>query len=171
MPISLLEHYPRRLPPPALVPPATIPPATVPPQRHPTPAAGDPPPSAAAATVLVIDDDADVRQLVTAQLTSEGFVVLVAEDGPSGLVAARAVSPDIIVLDVRMPHMSGFDVCRRLRQEQLTAHVPVLILSAYATPADIKVLGSAVGADNYLLKPYRRADLVDRIQVMLTATA
>jgi DNA-binding response OmpR family regulator len=148
MSISLLDHYPGRRPSSAVAA-----------QRRTTQAAG--------ATVLVIDDDPDVRELVTAQLTGEGYTVEVAKDGPSGLAAARVLSPDIIVLDVRMPTMSGFDVCVRLRQEQLTAHVPVLILSAYATAADLKVLGHAVGADSYLLKPYYREELVDRIRALL----
>ncbi|GAA1809549.1 response regulator [Planosporangium flavigriseum] len=152
MPVSLLEHYRehfRGLPP---LPAGTR-------QRHPG--------RSAAPTVLIIDDDPDVRELVTAQLSAEGYTVLTADDGPSGLKAAQAARPDVIVLDVRMPKMTGFDVCVRLRQDRSTADVPVLILSAYATAADLKVLGHTVGADGYLLKPYLRDDLVDRIRTLL----
>jgi two-component system OmpR family response regulator len=151
MPMPLLKHRPPRRPPSAVVPQ----------QRRTSPAAG--------ATVLVIDDDPDVRELVTAQLGGE-FVVLTAADGPSGLAAARTAQPDVIVLDVRMPQMTGFDVCERLREQQPT-HVPVLMLTAYATLADIKLLGGAAGADNYLLKPYRRDDLIDRIRALLDSAS
>ncbi|NJC72333.1 response regulator [Planosporangium thailandense] len=151
MALPLLEHDPNRRPLPTVVAP-----------RRP-----GPPPTTARATVLVIDDDPDVRELLTAQLSCEGYHVRVAEDGPSGLAAARTISPDIIVLDVRMPQMTGFDVCTRLRAETSTAHVPVLILSAYANPADMRAPGHAAGADGYLLKPYRREDLVDRIEALL----
>src|SRR4051794_38890096 len=104
-------------------------------------------------TVLVIEDEAATRQLLNDVLMRNGLDVIVAEDGPLGLEIAKNQKPDLILLDLRLPTVSGLDVLRRLRAESATAAMPVIILTAENTEADI-VVGLELGADDYLTKPF-----------------
>lgn len=114
-------------------------------------------------TILVVEDDRPIVDLITKYLTAEGFVVHVADDGPSALKQARAIKPDLIVLDVMLPGLDGFEVCRRIQQE---SDVYVLMLTARAEEVD-KIVGLSVGADDYLTKPFSPRELVARIKAIL----
>jgi two-component system response regulator CpxR len=124
-------------------------------------------PASAAASlaprVLVIDDDEELCALMTEFLSSHGYEVRAASDGASGLELALTTAPDVVILDVMMPRLSGFDVLRNLRRQSL---VPVLVLSARTAPED-RIQGLNVGADDYLLKPFVVGELLARIKAIL----
>jgi DNA-binding response OmpR family regulator len=122
-----------------------------------------------AVTVLVADDDDDIRDLVAFKLQIAGYDVFTADNGNDALKTARRRLPDLIVLDVSMPGMSGLDVCHQLHAVPETAHIPVMILSARTDPTEVD-LGLALGADEYMLKPFSAADLVRRVRWLLLAT-
>jgi DNA-binding response OmpR family regulator len=114
-------------------------------------------------TVLVVDDEAAIAEAVRARLTSEGFRVFVAADGPQALELAANERPDLVVLDLMLPGMDGLEVCRRLQRDRW---VPVLMLTAKTEEAD-KVAGFAVGADDYLTKPFSLRELAVRVKAIL----
>ena len=113
-------------------------------------------------TVLVVDDDPVVQRLLRVNFEMEGFRVVVAADGVSGLEQVRLEAPDVVVLDVMMPGMDGLAVTAALRSEPATATVPVLLLSAKAQEPDIRA-GEASGADAYVTKPFDPLELVARV--------
>jgi two-component system phosphate regulon response regulator PhoB len=117
-------------------------------------------------TVLVIDDEADLVELVRYNLDKEGFAVLAAADGESGLEAARRRKPDVIVLDVMMPGMDGLEVCRQLRSDERTRLIPLIMLTARAAEAD-RIVGLEMGADDYVTKPFSPRELTARIKAIL----
>ena len=124
----------------------------------------------AAPRVLVADDEDDIRALVGLAVRRAGCTVATeVADGTQALIAARTEPPDLAVLDVSMPGPTGLEVCTALRADPATAAVPVLLLSAGATPEDV-ARGLAVGADAYLAKPFSVAGLVARVRE-LTAGA
>ena len=114
-------------------------------------------------TVLVVDDEAAIAEAVRARLSSEGFRVLVAADGPQALDLAVSERPDLVVLDLMLPGMDGLEVCKRLQRDRW---VPVLMLTAKTEEAD-KVAGFAVGADDYLTKPFSLRELAIRVKAIL----
>ncbi|HKE54148.1 MAG TPA: response regulator transcription factor [Actinomycetota bacterium] len=114
-------------------------------------------------TILVVDDEAAISEAVRARLSSEGFRVVLAADGPQALELADAEQPDLVVLDLMLPGMDGLEVCRRL---QTRRWVPVLMLTARTEEAD-KVAGFAVGADDYLTKPFSLRELTVRVRAIL----
>jgi DNA-binding response OmpR family regulator len=114
--------------------------------------------------VLVVDDDRSIRQALERALPLEGFVVQSAGDGAGALALLEEASPDLVVLDVVMPGLSGIEVTRRLRQTG--SHVPVCILSARDEVSD-RVEGLRVGADDYLVKPFALEELVARLHALL----
>jgi two-component system phosphate regulon response regulator PhoB len=118
------------------------------------------------ATVLLAEDDADIRFLVTFKLEQAGHQVTGFENGMKALAAARKHPPDLAVLDILMPGMSGLDVCRELRRDPATAAVPVIILTARAEKADIAA-GFAAGAADYIIKPFSPRDLAMRVKAVL----
>ena len=113
--------------------------------------------------ILVIDDEISIIDLVTAYLEDEGYQVYTAMDGPSGLRAARAFKPDLIVLDILLPGMDGIELLAQLRRE---SDVYVIMLSAKTEETD-KIVGLSVGADDYLTKPFSPRELVARIKAAL----
>ena len=117
----------------------------------------------AAPRVLVVDDEPPLADLVRGYLERDGMVVDVRGDGPSGLAAARNLAPDVVVLDVMLPGMDGFEVCRRLRT---FSDAYVIMLSARTDEID-RVVGLSVGADDYLGKPFSPRELVARIKALL----
>lgn len=117
-------------------------------------------------TVLVIEDEPDVLDLLRLHLRKEGYVVLEASDGVSGLNAAREKLPAAIVLDLMIPEMNGEDVCRQLRERELTAKIPVIMLTAKARPEE-RVAGLELGADDYLTKPFSPRELILRLGLLL----
>lgn len=114
-------------------------------------------------TILVVEDDRPIVDLITKYLAAEGFDIHAAYDGPGALKQARAIKPDLIVLDLMLPGMDGFEVCRRLQQE---SDVYVLMLTARAEEVD-KIVGLSVGADDYLTKPFSPRELVARVKAIL----
>jgi DNA-binding response OmpR family regulator len=122
------------------------------------------------AHVLVADDDADIRDLVEFKLTQSGHQVTVVEDGLAALRAAREQPVDLALLDIRMPGMSGLDVCRNLRAEPETATLPVIMITARSQEGDIEV-GFAVGADDYITKPFSPRELSSRVTALLNRAA
>jgi len=114
-------------------------------------------------TVLVVDDEPNLLDLVTGYLEREGFAVATASDGPTAVDAARALGPDLVVLDLMLPGFDGLEVCRRLRQ---FTDAYVLMLTARADEVD-RIVGLEVGADDYLPKPFSPRELVARVKAML----
>jgi two-component system, OmpR family, phosphate regulon response regulator PhoB len=117
-------------------------------------------------TVLLAEDDPDIRDLVTFKLRQQGYEVRAFEDGLSALASARDEMPDLALLDITMPGMSGLDVCRELRADPATADVPIILLTARAQESDIET-GFSVGADDYVVKPFSPRELVSRVQAVL----
>lgn len=114
-------------------------------------------------TILVVDDEANICNLVSAYLKAEGFIVHEAADGIQGLAAFRRYRPDLIVLDVMLPGMDGFEVLQKIRHE---SEVYVLLLTAKSEEMD-RVIGLTVGADDYLTKPFSPRELVARVKAIL----
>ena len=130
-----------------------------------------PPPSrrpgwGARATVLVVDDEADVVDLVRLWLGRAGKSVLVAEDGLRALALARAQRPNLIVLDLMLPQMSGQEVCRQLRADPETSAIPIIMLTARGETQQ-RIAGLEIGADDYLTKPFSPRELLLRIEALL----
>jgi two-component system alkaline phosphatase synthesis response regulator PhoP len=113
--------------------------------------------------VLVVDDDAAIRELATTFLRREGFTVVTARDGEEALARARAESPGLIVLDLMLPRLDGFEVCRVLRAE---SDVPILMLTARGDDVD-KIVGLEIGADDYLTKPFNPREMVARVKAIV----
>ena len=114
-------------------------------------------------TALVVDDQVNVRRLIGDYLTQEGFRVVEAADGAQALIAARRERPDVILLDIMMPEMNGYDVLRAYRQ---VGSAPIILLTAKQEEAE-KVLGLELGADDYVTKPFGMRELVARIHAVL----
>jgi two-component system OmpR family response regulator len=113
--------------------------------------------------VLVVEDDRTLLSVLEYNLSKEGYAVVTASDGAGGLDAARREKPDFIILDLMLPKMSGYEVCRILRNEM---SVPILILSARGEEAD-KVVGLDLGADDYMTKPFSMRELLARVRAGL----
>lgn len=114
-------------------------------------------------TVLIVDDDPDIRNLLTASLETEGFDAISLPDGPSCLAQFDSIAPDLVVLDVLMPGMSGTELCRELRQR---SDVPILFLSGRGDDID-RIIGLELGADDYMSKPFNPRELVARVRAIL----
>lgn len=117
-------------------------------------------------TVLVIDDEADLIELVRYNLVKEGFNVIDARDGESGLSAAARENPDVIIVDLMLPGIDGLEVCRLLRGRDSTARIPVIMLTARAAESD-RVVGLEMGADDYVTKPFSPRELAARVKAVL----
>ena len=114
--------------------------------------------------VLLIEDEAGLRLTLSDRLVSEGYGVETASDGETGLASASSGGYDLIVLDVMLPRMNGFDVCREVRQRGVTT--PILMLTARGQVVD-KVVGLKLGADDYLTKPFETIELMARLEALL----
>ncbi len=114
-------------------------------------------------TVLIVDDDPHIRDVLRYALEKEGLVVIEAENGREGVEKARQCQPDMMIMDVMMPELSGLEACRELRQ---TSAVPILFLSSRDSELD-RVLGLEWGGDDYVVKPFSPHELMARIKVML----
>jgi two-component system KDP operon response regulator KdpE len=116
--------------------------------------------------ILVVDDEARILRLVRSNLEPQGYKVLTAMDGESALTAAEMNDPDLIILDLMLPRLDGFEVCKRLRE---FSTVPIIILTAKGEEVD-KVKGLELGADDYLTKPFGVPELLARIKAVLRRT-
>ena len=116
--------------------------------------------------ILVVDDEIALQETVAYNLRKQGYEVLIADDGPSGLKLARNESPDLIVLDLMLPGMDGLEVCQRLRAG---GNVPILMLTARDTTQD-RVQGLDAGADDYVVKPFELDELLARVRALLRRT-
>jgi DNA-binding response OmpR family regulator len=117
--------------------------------------------------VLVVEDDLDIQELVVALLSRDGHDVVAEDEGWAGLAAALSRAPDLVILDWMMPGMSGIDVCRAIRADPRTKHIPVLMLTSKAQEGDIDQ-AFTVGADDYMVKPFRGRELVSRVRALTT---
>ena len=113
--------------------------------------------------ILIVDDEATLRETLAYNLTHQGYSVETAVDGPQAVEKARSIKPDLIILDIMLPGMDGFEVCRLLRQEM---NVPILMLTARDDEID-RVVGLEVGADDYLTKPFSVRELIARVKALL----
>jgi DNA-binding response OmpR family regulator len=120
----------------------------------------------APATVLVVDDDPVILKLLEVNFEMEGFLVIRASDGAEGLERARAMRPDIVVLDVMMPRMTGYEVAKALREDDDTAHIPIIFVTARAQSSDVE-RGMELGVDDYVTKPFDPLDLIARVNTLL----
>ncbi len=114
-------------------------------------------------TVAVIEDEESIAQPIAARLRSEGYVVEIAYDGPSGVEMVDRIRPDVVVLDLMLPGFDGLEVCRRIQRDRW---VPVLMLTARDSEADL-VIGLSVGADDYMTKPFSARELVARVGALM----
>ena len=133
-------------------------------ERVPSDAGAETPHPAAARRILIVEDEPTLVVTLSDRLASEGYVVASAGDGVRGLELASTGSYDLVVLDVMLPGMNGFDVCRELRRRG--SQVPILILTARGQPVD-KVVGLKLGADDYLAKPFDMMELLARLESLL----
>jgi two-component system phosphate regulon response regulator PhoB len=118
------------------------------------------------ARILIVDDEPDVVQLVAYNLSAADYEVLSASDGADALKKARAMTPNLIILDLMLPEMDGLEVCKLLRRDQTTAGIPIIMLTAKAAEMD-RVLGLELGADDYVTKPFSPRELVLRVKRLL----
>ena len=116
--------------------------------------------------ILVVEDDPSAARLVGYTLEHEGYQVVTATNGPEGLRRAQEEEPDLLILDVMLPGLDGFEVCHRLRDGPRTACLPILMLSAKAQEMD-KTTAAKVGADRYLVKPADPAELLTTVECLL----
>ncbi|CAA9581470.1 MAG: Phosphate regulon transcriptional regulatory protein PhoB (SphR) [uncultured Thermomicrobiales bacterium] len=113
--------------------------------------------------ILIVDDEPIVRETVAINLRREGLKVVFASDGLEAIETARSANPDVVVLDIMLPGMDGFEVCRTIREEST---VPIILLSARGEEID-RVVGLELGADDFLVKPFAMRELVARVRAML----
>jgi DNA-binding response OmpR family regulator len=116
-----------------------------------------------ATRVVVVDDEANIRDLATLYLQKEGFEVACAADGASAIETILSVNPSLVVLDLMLPGISGYDVCKQIRQN---SNVPILMLTARNEDVD-KIVGLELGADDYLTKPFNPREMVARVKAIL----
>src|SRR5919198_3953114 len=119
--------------------------------------------------ILFVDDEEQIRKLLSTYLTRQGYEVTLANDGYEGLKAVRSRMPDLIITDVSMPNMNGFELTRRLRADHKTARLPIVMLSARKQADDV-LTGYAEGADEYVAKPIEMSVLAAKIDVLLRRT-
>jgi two-component system response regulator RpaA len=119
--------------------------------------------------ILVIDDDVAISELVAVNLEMAGYEVCQIEDGIKGQAMALQIQPDLIMLDLMLPRVDGFTVCQRLRRDQRTAEIPILMLTALSQTQN-KVEGLNAGADDYLTKPFEVEEMLARIRALLRRT-
>jgi len=114
--------------------------------------------------ILIVEDDSTISKLLSVDLELEGYNVVTAADGVAGLEAAKTLKPDLILLDIGLPKMSGYDVCRSIRRDG--TDVPIILLTARGQEAE-KVMGLDLGADDYIAKPYGSMELIARVRALL----
>lgn len=117
-------------------------------------------------SILVVDDEADILHLVEYNLAKDGYRVTCADSGEAALKTAKAQMPDLIILDLMLPGLDGLEVCKRLRADSKTQHIPIIMLTAKGEEADV-VTGLELGADDYITKPFSPRVLAARVKTVL----
>jgi two-component system phosphate regulon response regulator PhoB len=112
--------------------------------------------------ILVVDDEPDVLDMLLLNLRAAGFLVVAVEDGASALAKARSEAPSLIILDLMLPKMPGLEICKALKSDIATRHIPVIMLTAKAEEVD-KIVGLELGADDYVTKPFSPRELILRV--------
>lgn len=116
--------------------------------------------------ILVVDDEPDVIKIISVRLKAAGYDVITAEDGQEGLLKARTEKPDLVLLDLMLPKVDGFQVCRMLKYDENFKSIPIILLTARTQEAD-KQAGKDVGADAYIEKPFDYKELLTKIEELL----
>ena len=118
--------------------------------------------------ILLVDDEPSLVKLVKRRLEAEGFNVCVAVDGEEALVKVREEEPHLIILDVMLPRLNGYEVCRKLKNDSRYSEIPIILFTALVQEKDEKI-GLECGADGYIRKPFRAPELMEKIRTLLTA--
>jgi two-component system alkaline phosphatase synthesis response regulator PhoP len=113
--------------------------------------------------VLVVDDEEYIQHILNFSFGAEGYDVLTASDGQEAIAKAKSDKPDVIVLDIMMPKMDGYEACKKLKSDPQTKNIPVILLTAKGRDVDRK-LGAEVGADDYVVKPFSPGRLIERVE-------
>lgn len=119
-------------------------------------------------SILVIDDDAMNREVMEAFLSSEDYTVILATNGEQGIALATERFPDAIIVDVRMPGISGYQVCEHLRSQSSTQHIPIMMISGFDAVEDSEY-GRSVGANDFLARPFNGVEMLERLKALLDA--
>ncbi len=117
--------------------------------------------------VLIAEDERDIRELITFTLRYNGHEVIATSNGEEALEMALREHPDLVLLDVRMPRMNGYEVCRAIKENEVTKHIPVVFISAKGQESEVKQ-GLDAGATDYILKPFSPDQLVERVRQVLS---
>ncbi|OLP17400.1 hypothetical protein BST81_16525 [Leptolyngbya sp. 'hensonii'] len=118
------------------------------------------------ARILIVDDSADNLRVLSSTLTEQGYEVRAAKSGSMALMGAQTANPDLILLDIRMPEMDGYEVCQRLKQNPQTSEIPIIFISALDEPLD-KMRAFTIGGADYITKPFQVEEVVARIKNQL----
>lgn len=116
--------------------------------------------------ILIVDDEDHIRELLKFNLEKNGYIVYMANDGLNGLKLAREKQVDLILLDLMLPGMDGFEVCKEIRRDNIISNVPIIMLTAKSEEID-KILGLELGADDYITKPFSIRELSARVKALL----
>src|SRR3972149_8740744 len=116
--------------------------------------------------ILVVDDEKDILTLLEYNLKKAGFTVVSAQDGPEALALSKKEKPDLIILDIMLPGMEGTEVCKILKGEETTRHIPIIMLTAKGEEID-RIVGFELGVDDYIIKPFSPRELVLRVKTVL----
>jgi len=116
--------------------------------------------------IIVIEDEADILEVIEHNLSREGYAVFSATNGDRGLQMVKSEAPDLVLLDLMLPGMDGIEVCRKLKSNNTTKHIPIIMVTAKGEESDI-VLGLGIGADDYVVKPFSPKELVSRVKAVL----
>ena len=118
------------------------------------------------AKILIAEDEQDIRDLITFTLRFAGYEVTATIDGEEAYQAAKDILPDLILLDVRMPRLNGYDACKKIKTNDKTQHIPIVFLSAKGQEAEVQA-GMDAGATEYIIKPFSPDQLTERVQAIL----
>ncbi len=118
------------------------------------------------AKILIVDDEQDIADLISYNLEKEGYATIKAYDGGDVLKTVKTQKPDLVILDLMLPHMNGLDICRAIRANPETVHLPIIMLTAKADEVD-KIIGLEIGADDYMTKPFSVKELIARVRTVL----
>ena len=119
------------------------------------------------AKILVVDDEPDIVRVVVKIMESRGHTVVTATDGLHAIEAARDEMPDVVILDLNLPEMDGFEVCKEIKKAEATRHIPVVMMTAAYTTIEDAEKGTGLGADEYVVKPFLREVLIHNVERLL----